>query len=198
VKSTGIRVGNWLSQRQAQALLKRARHLDGSRVARSRHPRGASRLWPPAIGSGGADVCAHSAARRALVHRRSRWKARPRPDGTRADVGENRDRRVDGGCWRRTGHVFRPTNRMGVVTANDWAKRSSGKCSEGMPPRSVFLESRLTTCDARAPSSAAQLEQIQMLLGHASVQTTERYLGTKQDLVHAPNDAIRLKVSVSP
>jgi hypothetical protein len=26
-------------------------------------------------------------------------------------------------------------------------------------------------------------------LGHASVQTTERYLGTKQDLVHAPNDA---------
>jgi integrase/recombinase XerD len=35
-----------------------------------------------------------------------------------------------------------------------------------------------------------------MLLGHASVQTTERYLGTKQDLVHAPNDAIRLKVAV--
>src|SRR3974390_879012 len=31
-----------------------------------------------------------------------------------------------------------------------------------------------------------------MLLGHASVQTTERYLGTKQDLVHAPNDGIKL------
>jgi hypothetical protein len=26
------------------------------------------------------------------------------------------------------------------------------------------------------------------------VQTPERYLGTKQDLVHAPNDAIRLRV----
>ena len=34
------------------------------------------------------------------------------------------------------------------------------------------------------------------LLGHASVQTTERYLGTKQDLVNAPNDAIKLRVAV--
>jgi hypothetical protein len=32
--------------------------------------------------------------------------------------------------------------------------------------------------------------------GHASVQTTERYLGTKQDLVHAPNDAMKLRVAV--
>ena len=39
-----------------------------------------------------------------------------------------------------------------------------------------------------------ELEQIQMLLGHASVQTAEKYLGTKQDLVCAPNDAIKLRV----
>ena len=41
-----------------------------------------------------------------------------------------------------------------------------------------------------------ELEQIQLMLGHSSVQTTERYLGTKQYLVHAPNDAIKLKVAV--
>jgi integrase len=35
-----------------------------------------------------------------------------------------------------------------------------------------------------------------MLLGHASVQTTERYLGTRQDLAHAPNDAIKLRIAV--
>jgi hypothetical protein len=34
-----------------------------------------------------------------------------------------------------------------------------------------------------------------MLLGHASVQTTERYLGTRQDLINAPNDGIKLRVS---
>jgi site-specific recombinase XerD len=33
-----------------------------------------------------------------------------------------------------------------------------------------------------------ELEQIQFLLGHASVQTTEHYLGCKQKLRHAVND----------
>jgi len=36
--------------------------------------------------------------------------------------------------------------------------------------------------------SGGELEQIQCLLGHASVQTTERYLGCKQRLRHAFND----------
>jgi site-specific recombinase XerD len=45
-------------------------------------------------------------------------------------------------------------------------------------------------------AAGGELEQIQLLLGHASVQTTERYLGTKQDLVHAPNDQIKLRIAV--
>jgi len=48
-KSTGIRVGNWLSMRQAQSLLKCARRHHGARPARPRHPRGASRLRAPTI-----------------------------------------------------------------------------------------------------------------------------------------------------
>ena len=45
-------------------------------------------------------------------------------------------------------------------------------------------------------AAGGELEQIQLMLGHASVQTTERYLGTKQDLVNAPNDGIRLHITI--
>ena len=40
----------------------------------------------------------------------------------------------------------------------------------------------------------APLEQIQLSLGHASVQTTERYLGLEQDLVDAPCDHLGLRL----
>jgi integrase len=52
------------------------------------------------------------------------------------------------------------------------------------------------SCAKMCRAAGGELEQIQLLLGHASVQTTERYLGTKQDLAHAPNDGIKLRVAV--
>jgi integrase len=51
------------------------------------------------------------------------------------------------------------------------------------------------SCAKLCQASGGALEQIQLLLGHASVQTTERYLDTNQDLVNAPTDAIKLKVA---
>ncbi len=41
--------------------------------------------------------------------------------------------------------------------------------------------------------SGGELEQIQFLLGHVSVQTTERYLGCKQRLREAVNDKLGLE-----
>jgi integrase len=41
----------------------------------------------------------------------------------------------------------------------------------------------------------AELEQIQFLLGHASVQTTERRIGCKQRLRDAVNDRVQISLT---
>ena len=43
------------------------------------------------------------------------------------------------------------------------------------------------------PPSGGELEQIQFLLGHVSVQTTERYLGCTQRISSAVNDRIGIE-----
>ena len=50
--------------------------------------------------------------------------------------------------------------------------------------RTTFVELALSF----ATPTVGELEQIQFLLGHASVLTTERYLGSKQNLVEPVND----------
>jgi integrase len=49
------------------------------------------------------------------------------------------------------------------------------------------------TCARLCHLAGGELEQIQFLLGHASVQTTEHYLGYKLKLRHAVNDNLGLE-----
>ena len=49
------------------------------------------------------------------------------------------------------------------------------------------------TCAKLCHTAGGELEQIQFLLGHASVLSTERYLGCKQNLGHPVNDLFDLK-----
>jgi integrase len=49
------------------------------------------------------------------------------------------------------------------------------------------------TCARLCHQAGGELEQIQFLLGHVSVQTTERYLGCKQRFRNAVNDHIGLE-----
>ena len=51
------------------------------------------------------------------------------------------------------------------------------------------------TCARLCHASGGELEQIQFLLGHVSVQTTERYLGCKQRIRSAVNDHIGIEPS---
>ena len=48
------------------------------------------------------------------------------------------------------------------------------------------------TCAKLCRASGGDLEQIQFLLGHASIETTERYLGSRQNLKEAVNDRLGL------
>jgi integrase len=49
------------------------------------------------------------------------------------------------------------------------------------------------TCARLCHHAGGELEQIQFLPGHVSVQTTERYLGCKQRFHNAVNDRIGLE-----
>ena len=98
------------------------------------------------------------------------------------------------------GHVFRPVVRSDRVSGDRLGEKvvwqmlreyAAGIGIPGLAPHDLRR-----TCAKLCRAAGGELEQIQLLLGHASVQTTERYLGTKQDLAHAPNDAISLRVAV--
>jgi integrase len=49
------------------------------------------------------------------------------------------------------------------------------------------------TCAKLCRSRGGDLEQIKFLLGHSSIQTTERYLGSTQDLERAVNDDLGIE-----
>jgi integrase len=44
------------------------------------------------------------------------------------------------------------------------------------------------TCAKLCRKAGGDLEQIKFLLGHSSIQTTERYLGSEQEIAIAVND----------
>ena len=81
------------------------------------------------------------------------------------------------------GHGFTPKVIWAIVKAN--AK------SCGLP--SVAPHDLRRTSARLCHQAGGELDQIQFLLGHVSIQTTERYLGCKQRFHDAVNDHIGLE-----
>ena len=95
------------------------------------------------------------------------------------------------------GRIFRAVARAGKV----WGKGISQNvvwyvvksCCERVGLQHIAPHDLRRTCAKLCHSNGGELEQIQFLLGHASVQTTERYLGCKQNLGHPVNDLFDLR-----
>jgi site-specific recombinase XerD len=90
------------------------------------------------------------------------------------------------------GRIWRSINRGGRVWGEGltekvvWHVVEQYAAEAGMT--NVAPHDLRRTCAKLCRAGGGELEQIQLLLGHASVQTTERYLGTRQNLTDAPND----------
>lgn len=90
------------------------------------------------------------------------------------------------------GRVFRAVSRAGKVWGSGLSENVvwhvvNHRCTQAGLDRVAPHDLR-RTCAKLCHSAGGELEQIQFLLGHSSVQTTERYLGCKQNLGSPVND----------
>jgi len=200
VASKGVRLGNWLTVKQAQTLLNTP-DANATKGLRDRA------ILAVLLGCGlrRSEVAAltfgHVQQRDGrwcivdLVGKHSRVRTVPMPAWVKVAID----------AWTVAagitgGSIFRRVNRGDQAQAaalNEkvvWQLIRPYAVAAGVP--GIAPHDCRRTCAKLCRAAGGELEQIQLLLGHASVQTTERYLGTKQDLVHAPNDGIKLRVSV--
>jgi site-specific recombinase XerD len=197
VKHQGVRAGNWLTKEQAEQLL----NAPDTTTRKGRRDRVLLALL---IGCG---LRRTEVAELTFEHIQQR-------DGRWAIV----DLRGKGNRLRTV-----PMPGWAQVAIGHWAAAaglSSGKllhalnkadrlAGEGMTPQSVFMTVQAyarplglaaaphdlrRTFAKLAHKGRAALEQIQLSLGHASILTTERYLGVRQDLHDAPCDHLGLDI----
>src|SRR5579871_5711941 len=196
-KTVGVRTGNWLSLKQAQAL------LSAPDVATKKGLRDRAML-AVLLGCGlrRSEVAALTFAH--LQQRDGRWCI--------VDLRgkHNRIRTIPMPTWVKVaidawvsaaeltdGVVFRAINRGDRVQAAPMGEKAvwgtlQGYATEAGVPGIAPHDLR-RACAKLCRAAGGELEQIQLLLGQASVRTPERYLGTRQDLVNAPHDGIKLR-----
>ena len=98
------------------------------------------------------------------------------------------------------GRVFRPVSKGGQLAGEEIRDEKAiwqlvMRYSKATHLGKLAPHDLRRTCAKLCRKAGGELEQIQFLLGHASIQTTERYLGTEQALSHAVNDSIGLDMS---
>lgn len=94
------------------------------------------------------------------------------------------------------GRLLRPLSKSGKILRDelgDWAIWSVVEQSSKQIGIEHFGAHDLRrTCAKLCRKNGGDIEQIKFLLGHSSIQTTERYLGSEQEIVVAVNDNLGL------
>ena len=194
VKKLGVRLGNWLTAEQGHALWQAPDHqrLKGKRDRA---------LLALLLACG---LRRHEAVALRLDHlqqREEHWaivdlvgkgghvRTVPVPDWVRTELD---DWLAAAGIDR--GKLFRRVNKVGRTWGDGMTVKAVWHIVKESAKRIGVVKlaphDLRRTCARLCHASGGELEQIQFLLGHISVQTTERYLGCKQRIRSAVNDRI--------
>jgi len=202
VKQLGFRAGNWLSAAQSSEVLQRASG-EGMRARRDYAMLamlfgcGFRRSELVGLELGEIQIRQGHWAVVDLIGKGGHIRTVPIPEWVKAALDQ----------WTRAagvteGRIFRAVARTGKA----WGKGISQNvvwyvvktCCEKVGLEHIAPHDLRRTCAKLCHDSGGELEQIQFLLGHASVQTTERYLGCKQNLGSPVNDRFKLRMDVQP
>jgi site-specific recombinase XerD len=202
VKQLGFRSGNWLSAEQSSEVLQ---HADGCSIRAKRDYAMLALLF----GCGFRRSELVGLELDEIQMRQGHWavvdligkgghiRTVPIPQWVKAALDQ-----WIGAAKVTEGRIFRAVARAGKV----WGKGISQNvvwyvvkgCCERANLEHIAPHDLRRTCAKLCHTSGGELEQIQFLLGHASVQTTERYLGCKQNLGHPVNDLFDLRSDGRP
>lgn len=197
VRKEGKRLGNWLTKEQAQALIN-APDVSTIKGMRDRA------VLAVLLGCGlRREECAglsveHIQQREGrwvivdLVGKRSKTRSVPMPSWAKAAVDAwCRAAGIAAGALflsiRKGGHV----QTAGMTAQAIWLIVEEHAKQIGVK---VAPHDLRRTFAKLAHKGSAPIDQIQLSLGHASIQTTERYLGINQDLHSAPCDVLGLRL----
>jgi site-specific recombinase XerD len=195
-KPLGVRIGNWLTAEQGKALLQSSCSdtLRGKRdnaILAVLLGCGLRRAETAVIRMEGLQLREEHWVIADLIGKGRHIRTVPMPAWVKRAIDEWTTKgEID------EGNVFRRVNRQGTTWGDRITPKAIWHIVKAAAQRAGILNlaphDLRRTCARLCHLAGGELEQIQFLLGHVSVQTTERYLGCKQKLRHAVNDQLGL------
>ena len=193
-KRLGVRIGNWLTAEQSKRLLavhsgKQLRDLRNHAVIAMLLGCGLRRAELVAIRIDDFELREEHWVLADLVGKGRHMRTIPVPSWVKSvfDAWTDAAKLQDGMLFRaisKTGRV----QGQGFTAKVIWSivREAAMSCGIGI----IAPHDLRRTCARLCHQAGGELEQIQFLLGHVSIQTTERYLGCKQRIQNAVNDRI--------